>query len=420
MSGFEKSVCICTKRMYGYGGTEHQVANLALELHRRGIHVVVCSMLPLSSPAPYVRTLQEQGIPVVALPFDDFDVGPSVVKGLTPIVFILRVLAYLLRKARLTQAAERVRQWQGIRWSLGRRLGNRRRWQQVMAHFNGERGVLWHVYRGGCEDVVQRAGRSGIPVVYTDGGTPSPDMVYSDEFRAALNLMSNVIVSSQAAAQGVRGYLNYEGPVHVIPWIVPPVFAQPVYSQRQGSDLTIGCVSRLEFAKGIADLIQAVELVRQRGGAVRLLMAGSGPDEECFHSLAGQLGLEESMTFLGTLDGVGMAEFWQRIDLFVLASHAEGQPVAIWEAMSCGLPVVATRVGGVPEMVVDGLTGVLVDPGNPEQLAAAFIALASDAQLRAAMGKEGYRRYKAVADPDTVVAQILSVYATVTKGANPD
>src|SRR5438128_997612 len=102
-------------------------------------------------------------------------------------------------------------------------------------------------------------------------------------------------------------------------------------------------------------------------------------------------------------------------DLFVLPSLFDSFPIAILEAMAAGLPVIATRVGGVPEVVLDGETGLLVEPGDPKRLASAIEMLASDASARRNMGKQGRARAQLFSWED-VIARTWRVYQEAVNG----
>jgi glycosyltransferase involved in cell wall biosynthesis len=143
-------------------------------------------------------------------------------------------------------------------------------------------------------------------------------------------------------------------------------------------DLVVAYVGRFDPQKNPLGLIAAFARASASRPAMRLAMAGEGNLLEASRALAGQLGARVS--FLGLLERV--PEMLSACDLFALASHWEGAPMAVIEAMATGLPVVATAVGGVPELVVDGETGLLTPPDDAQALAAALAALADDGEKR--------------------------------------
>jgi glycosyltransferase involved in cell wall biosynthesis len=150
-------------------------------------------------------------------------------------------------------------------------------------------------------------------------------------------------------------------------------------------DILIASVARLEPQKDPEGLIEA--FARGLGGSSRshLLMAGVGSLRDAAHRRAERLGVGSRVHFLGVRADV--PELLAASDLFALASRWEGSPVGVLEAMAAGLPVIATAVGGVPELVEDGTTGLLVRPGDLEALARAMALLAGDAERRRTMGE---------------------------------
>ncbi len=152
----------------------------------------------------------------------------------------------------------------------------------------------------------------------------------------------------------------------------------------------IGTVGRLDPVKDHATLIRAFSRVRSTCGDVTLLIAGDGPCKEDLQALVATLGLNEHVRFLGErhdIPGVLAA-----MDVFVLPSIAEGISNTILEAMAAGLPVVATRVGGNPELVEDGVNGILVPQGDSEALATAVATYLRDPHLLEVHGKSSRLR----------------------------
>ncbi|MBM3269292.1 MAG: glycosyltransferase [Candidatus Sericytochromatia bacterium] len=148
--------------------------------------------------------------------------------------------------------------------------------------------------------------------------------------------------------------------------------------------------ARLADQKGLHHLLAAFPAVRARVPGAALLVAGEGERRADLEREARDLGLDGAVRFLGRRDDV--SRLLAAADVFCLPSLSEGLPLAIAEAMAAGLPVVATPVGGVPEIVQDGETGFLVPPGDAGALAARLAALLADARLREQMGAWGRLR----------------------------
>lgn len=153
---------------------------------------------------------------------------------------------------------------------------------------------------------------------------------------------------------------------------------------RDPARLRLLAVARLQRVKGHADLIRALALLADGAPAVAasLTLVGEGPTRSECEALAGSLGLAGRLSFAGQLDRTEIWKAYDASDLFCLASHSEGTPKVLLEAMARSLPVVATAVGGVPTIVKDGETGLLVPPRRPDLLAAAIRRLATDGDLR--------------------------------------
>jgi glycosyltransferase involved in cell wall biosynthesis len=156
---------------------------------------------------------------------------------------------------------------------------------------------------------------------------------------------------------------------------------RPVRPASDGTDLV--WAGRLAGEKGIDDLLVAVSRLRSSGLDARLDLLGDGPERVRLEALAASLGLNGAIRFRGHIaDRAAYLEALRAADLFVMPSRAEGVPKAVVEAMGAGVPVVASRVGGVPALLGDGDRGVLVGPGGSAALAAAIAGLASDQAAR--------------------------------------
>jgi glycosyltransferase involved in cell wall biosynthesis len=153
---------------------------------------------------------------------------------------------------------------------------------------------------------------------------------------------------------------------------------------------TVGWIGRMTGVKRTDDVLLAFQQLRSSGVDARLCMVGDGPDRNELERRAHELGVMRDTVFLGYQENVG--PLYAAFDTFVLPSSNEGTPVTSIEALAAGRPVVATRVGGVPDVVRDGEDGFLVEPGSIDGLANRLAELASDPKLRARMGKAARSR----------------------------
>jgi colanic acid/amylovoran biosynthesis glycosyltransferase len=153
----------------------------------------------------------------------------------------------------------------------------------------------------------------------------------------------------------------------------------PASRDGRGGPLRILCVSRLVLGKGLTLLFEAAQ-----GIGAEIVLVGEGPERGRLERRAAELGVE--VTFAGAVGQDEIRGHYADADVFCLPSFAEGVPVVLMEAMASGLPVVATRITGIPELVEDGVSGLLVRPARADELASALGALGSDPKRRAAMG----------------------------------
>jgi len=152
----------------------------------------------------------------------------------------------------------------------------------------------------------------------------------------------------------------------------------------------VGWVGRMTAVKRTDDVLKAMQRLVEGGVDAYLLLVGDGPDREHLEQYAHELGVTKRCLFLGYQEEVG--RFYSTIDALLLPSANEGTPVSVIEALAAGRPAVATRVGGVPDVVREGLDGFLVEVGDAQGLADRLAELATDPELRARMGAEGRAR----------------------------
>jgi glycosyltransferase involved in cell wall biosynthesis len=178
-------------------------------------------------------------------------------------------------------------------------------------------------------------------------------------------------------------------------------------------EFVVGWVGRMTAIKRVDDVLLAFRALRERGVAARLCLVGDGPDREAVEQLAHDLGVARHTLFAGYQRDV--APYYSFFDAFVLPSANEGTPVSAIESLASGRPVVATGVGGTPDVVEHGADGILVRVGDVDAIADALERLAQDPELRRRLGEHGrarvvprYRVERLVDDVDALYRELLS------------
>jgi colanic acid/amylovoran biosynthesis glycosyltransferase len=180
--------------------------------------------------------------------------------------------------------------------------------------------------------------------------------------------------------------------LHVSPLGVDPDLFPPRLTRPHGHTFEILCVGRLVPAKGQHILLSAVEQLIAQGRDVLLRFVGDGPDRASLAKRVETSGLGDRIVFEGAVDQEGLISFLERADAFALASFAEGIPVALMEAMAMEIPCVSTYVNGIPELIRDGIDGLLSAPSSVEELAQALDRLIADPDLRRRISMAGRER----------------------------
>ena len=197
--------------------------------------------------------------------------------------------------------------------------------------------------------------------------------------------------------------------------VIPELYDRPI-PQTDGLHLVF--VGRLTAIKGLRVLMEAMAAAHADRPDLRLTLVGDGPDRPWLEAAAASM--DGAVRFAGYQSQEGVAEILAGADALVLPSFAEGVPVVLMEAMASGKPVIATQLAGVPELVEDGVSGLLVPPGDPAALAAAIGRLAGDAELRARMGEAGRAKVRAEFDVRLEAKRLLSLFRGTGVFPRPD
>lgn len=261
----------------------------------------------------------------------------------------------------------------------------------IMTAFVANRPVIFHLHGGGfMEFYTHRCGPRRRAMV-----------------RFILDRSAEIIVLSEVWRRRISEITRNPN----IQVIASPVEARDLLEidrSNRSHDVLL-FMGRLEPAKGIYDLIDAMAAIRRNHPALRLCLAGEGNREE-FIRYARAREVDLVLDFTGWLTGAAKIRAWSRASVYVLPSYIEGLPMSILEAMAAGLPVVASKVGGIPDVVKDGVNGLLVSAGDVPGLAAALDRVLSDPALRTQFGDMGRQFFEEFFAPRHVIAQVEAAY----------
>lgn len=213
--------------------------------------------------------------------------------------------------------------------------------------------------------------------------------------------------------------------IHIVRCGVDPTVFTPPRKRASDRPFQIVCVASFEEVKGHRYLLGACRLLKDRGVDFRCHLVGDGPLRNDVMRWISEFELEDHIHAHGTMGRPSVARLLADADASVLASHPtkdgkrEGIPVALMEAMACGLPVVATAISGIPELVESGVTGYLVPPRDEQALANGLQALASDAALRERLGAAGRDRVLEEFNIHANTRRLLALFLGPSNGRRP-
>jgi len=269
--------------------------------------------------------------------------------------------------------------WRGARdpvgaWRFWRRLRSLE-FDIVQIHFGG-RSVRWLV----------RAGTRAKIVLHLHGRVFEP--IGLNLVRYSSRGVDAVVATSQSVAKQV-----VDGPTRVIHPGVAVLRDNPPASRRRAtSEFILGTAGRLVELKGLECLLNTVAALRCEFPGLRVEIAGSGPQRTKLEQIVKQMDLNGQVKFLGWVNDLNSV--LPRWDIFVMPSLEEGFGISALEAMAAGLPVVATRVGGVPELIEDGKTGWLVQPADNAAMASRIRLLLNNPEQRLGMAAAAQARVR--------------------------
>jgi glycosyltransferase involved in cell wall biosynthesis len=371
-----------------FGGMERHIVELAKALHRRGVSVTVFTEMPVPRRNQYRAELRRSGIPFVSPPIPRplvlwwqrrFPATPAPAhSGAIGPSLLARLLQSTLER-RSPPALVHVHGWLLRQWT-----------------------VPW------C------AARS-IPSVYTEHSTISdwggPSLPDSPRFLSSAGDLACVSESARRALAPWFPGRSISLHRHIVP------LPEPSSDAPDSGPLRILCVARLRAEKGIDLILRAAAQLLPLGLAFSLELAGDGPQRAELLALSRSLGLARCVHFSGSAPARAIHEKMRRAHIFVLPSRTEAMPLALLEAMSHGLAIVAASVGGIPEVIADGESGLLVPPESAASLAAAIRKVLCDANLRASLSRNARARLSSgpYSEP-AALATVLASYELARSG----
>jgi len=215
--------------------------------------------------------------------------------------------------------------------------------------------------------------------------------------RATLRLASAIVVLARSEQRAYREFLPERSAI-LIPNSIDaaPYAALPTVAAEPAAPLRLLYFGRLVRVKGLHEALEAVRRVREQGVRVRLFIAGTGPEEDALKRVVAEQRLTREVTFTGPVFGERKIALLRGMDASILPTyHAEGLPYAVLESMAAGVPVIASSIGAVPDVIDDGVHGLVVPPRDIDALVNAIVRMANDRALVTRMGQACRRRIEA-------------------------
>jgi glycosyltransferase involved in cell wall biosynthesis len=401
-------IALCKSQFFGpVSGADEILVTYAICLCQAGSEVEVVLLYKPSDNDRFSRRLRQAGVPVVNV--IERSIAFMILRNLRSLVssFLVWFLLFPRSEAGLRKI-----------WQLLIDLISRAHYKTCRAFFSDSNYDLLHVLTPdtGATLMIRAGKEASIPVLYHEMGTPHHLPALDSHYRRlekVLPLCTEVAALSPILAEQWSERFPFLSSVSVLPPIADDSHMSNGTRKLAAvnGETIFGYAARIETGKGPFVLAEALAQVRQSRDDVLVRLAGSGPAVQELKARVGQLQLNGSWEFAGSYDGaVGCSAFMRTLDVFVLPSFAEGTSKSVIEAMAHGLPIITTRVGGLPDLLTPD-AGILVPAGDNRALAEAMQRLASDPALRKRMGQAARDRYLKLFAPDAVLSVLISTYS---------
>lgn len=233
---------------------------------------------------------------------------------------------------------------------------------------------------------------------------------WKKRFKHLLNKADLVICLSKSWEKNIRK-ISDKAKIKVIP---NSIFLSKIDSRKNSikTDIVITYLGLVSKNKGTFDLLKVIRKLIQNKYKVRLLIGGHG-DIKKLTSETVSLSLQEHVKYLGWLSVDQKSAVLNETDIYIIPSYGEGMPMSILEAMANRLPVVSTKVGGIPEMIVEGVNGFMVEPGDIESMYKRVALLVENIEIREKMGNNGRKIAEEIFNAEKRIAEIDRCYQTI-------
>lgn len=414
-----------------FGGLEEYAATLAVGLQQRGQQVSVLSTTWVPKVNQYVHRLFANGVTYVQVPkwlsrpASHWETKQKILKAIlwlaSPLTLLLAFGLLFRKRTGIRQAWRSAHGWlRGqiqYRYFVPNRYAPlalllldwwRLRWRPDLLHIQG--------YTSSLLFVIEWAHKRKIPVVYEEHQTPDARFNWWQGFEKTINKSVRVVAVSERSAEALREVCGVTRPIVVRNPLLPDPLVSGWHRDNGHEDkhqvLQATTVARLVEAKGLGFLLETIAKVGLVHPDVKFKVYGDGPMRQELLDRASTLGLDGEAIFAGPFNGRDeLSGIMAETDIFVMSSILEGQPLGVVEAMAYGCPIVTTAVGGIPELIRDGVNGLLCPPRDPDCLAEKIIALIEDASMRERLGKAARKSYEqGPFQPAAVSEHFISVY----------
>jgi glycosyltransferase involved in cell wall biosynthesis len=422
--------------MQEFGGLEEYTTTMAIGLRQQGHAVSMLSTAWVPADNQYLVRLRKSSVRFLQLPkwisdpASDWPTKEKILGGFTfllsPVIFLLGILMMVLRRQLGADSLRSARNW--LRGQLMDRFIGRDWRKPFVRLMLGLWKFFWrpdilHIqgYTNSLLFVIDWAHSKKLPIVYEEHQTPDAQFDWWQGFQQHINKADLVVAVSEKSAEALRTICGVTQPIAIQGPLVPDPAVMGIQVDARtnnGNAVQLTATARLFVTKGLIYLLEALKTIKEKHPETLLKVYGEGPLRDELVAYADQLGLDGNDIFVGAFTSrEELHQIMLKTDVFVMPSILEGQPVSLVEAMSYGRPIVATKVGGIPELIQDGVSGFLCAPADSVCLSHKINMLIEDPALRFKLGSVARKCYEqGPFQPVSVCENFVSIYQRVLQG----